>query len=61
MRRRGGGGERCECRDVDKGGERVVKGRQSGERWGVEEAEEEWKKDIWGEKERSKIREARER
>lgn len=27
--RRGG---RCECRDVDKGGERIVKGRRSGER-----------------------------
>ncbi len=23
----GRGGKRCECRDVDKGGERIVKGR----------------------------------
>lgn len=42
----GKGRGRCERRDVDKGGERDVKGRWSGERWGVGE---ESGKDIWGE------------
>lgn len=48
MRQWEGKGVRCECRGVDKGGEKIAKGRQSGERWGLE-TEEEQGKDIWGE------------
>lgn len=44
-------GERCECRDVDKGGERIVKGRQ-----GVREAEVEWGRRMYKEKKSERVK-----
>lgn len=50
-------GKRCECRDVDRGGERIVKLRQSGVREELA-VEEKLGGEMWGNKARSKIRKA---
>lgn len=44
-------GKRCECRDVDRGGERIVKLSQSGEREELE-VEEKLGVEMWGNKAR---------